>query len=52
MTVHDLDLGRLQRDVDELRAELAALAHRVNQMVLSLQDQINDRVVAEAKFQP
>jgi hypothetical protein len=52
MALIDLDAARLQREIDALRAELNDLAHRTNEMIISLQDQINDRVVAEARFQP
>jgi hypothetical protein len=50
--VTDLQTERLQREMDELRAQFNDLAHLVNQYVASLQDQIDGKVNAEAKFQP
>ena len=55
-----LETERLQREMDELRAQFNDLAHLVNQYVASLQDQLdginmvkwNGFHADEGKFQP
>jgi hypothetical protein len=49
---YDMQYYRLQREMDELRAQFNDLAHLMNRYVASLQDQIDGKVNAEAKFQP
>lgn len=43
---------RLQREIDELRGEVANLAHRLNHALVNLQSQLDDKVNAEPMFQP
>jgi tetrahydromethanopterin S-methyltransferase subunit B len=50
--VTDLQTERLQREIDELRAQFNDLAHMVNQYVASLQTQIDDKVRSEVRLQP
>ena len=50
--IYDMQYFRLQRDIDELRAQLAELANTVHKMVFSLQSQLDGKVNSEAKFQP
>jgi hypothetical protein len=59
--VVDLQTERLQREVDELRAQFNDLAHMVNQYVASLQGQLDGinmvkwsgfHETTEEKFQP
>jgi uncharacterized protein YigA (DUF484 family) len=38
---------RLRKEVDELRAEVANLAHRLNHAIVNLQGQLDDKVNAE-----
>jgi len=50
--VIDLEPHRLQRDIDQLRADLNNLAHFLHQAIDSLQRQIENKVNAEPKLQP
>lgn len=42
----------IRREVDDLRAEVSNLANRLNHALVNLQSQLDDKVNAEAKFNP
>jgi cell division septum initiation protein DivIVA len=52
MLLIDLDTARLQKQIDDLQAQVNDLAHRLNQAIVSLQSQLDDKVNAEPGFQP
>lgn len=47
-----LQCERVRREMDDLRAEVSNLAHRLNHALANLQSQLDDKVNAEISLQP